>query len=80
MGPDGSFEFRLGTTAVSSMIGEVTKTEFTPVVLPAFDDAFKVVVRRVAASWLVPSLDPGEVTVSKLIQAKRHSMRQRILQ
>jgi hypothetical protein len=56
----------MATNAVPTMIGEVTKTEFRPMVLPTFDDAFEIVVRRVAASWSVPSLDPGEVTVSKL--------------
>jgi hypothetical protein len=48
------------------MVGEVTKFEFNPGVLPAFDDTFKVVISHLEASGSVPSLDSRKVSVTKV--------------
>jgi len=54
------------TAAIPAMVGEVTKSEFNPGVLPAFDDTFKVVIHHLEASGSVPSLDSREVRVTKV--------------
>ena len=54
------------SAAVPAMVGEVTKFEFNPGVLPAFDDTFKVVIRQLEASGSVPSLDSRKVSVTKV--------------